>query len=60
MEGELLVDEGILEKAAHVGAEATAEDSDGEKELGTSGDPAGVVRRESAGGNETMKVRMEA
>jgi hypothetical protein len=60
VEGEFLVGEGLLEEAAHFGAEETAEDFDGEEEAGTRGDPAGVVGRESAAGDEAVEVRVEA
>src|SRR5271157_198618 len=49
----------LLEEGQHLAAEHAAEDAHREEEPATCGcHPAGVIEGQSAGGDETMQVRM--
>ena len=58
MELECAFVEGVLESGDKLAAEDTAEHFDGKKEGAVRGDPAGVVRSETAGGNDAVDMGM--
>ena len=50
--------EGVLEPGDKLAAEDTAEHFDGKKERSARGDPAGVIRSETAGGHHAVDMGM--
>jgi hypothetical protein len=50
--------EGVAEPGDELAAEDAAEHADGQKEVSSDGDPTGVVRSETGGGNYAVGVRM--
>ena len=48
----------VLEEGQHLAAEHAAEHMHGQKEVGPGCDPAGVIESQTAGGNETVQMRM--
>src|SRR6266581_3934826 len=55
---QLAVFEGRLESGNELATKHTPEYLDGEKEARTGANPAGVIERESAGGHDTVDMRM--
>ena len=50
---------GVAKSGDELAAEDAAEHADGQEEGAPGGDPAGVIRRETAGGNDAVDMRMK-
>lgn len=59
MELEIAAIEGVAKSVNELTAEDTAEHANGQEEGAPCGDPAGMIGSETAGGNDTMGVRMK-
>ena len=59
MELKLTSMEGVAKSFDELAAEDAAEHADGQEEGTPGGDPAGVIRREAAGCNDAVDVRMK-
>jgi len=59
VELEFALVEGVAKSFDELAAEDAAEHADGKEEGAAGGDPAGVIRREAAGGNDAVDVRMK-